>query len=55
MSYGVGGCGLTMQEWGGSIGFGLWVTQGCAHGFCGSLDFQWVNVLVGGIGLILIG
>ena len=49
------GFGGGLQERGASASFGLWVAHGCAHGFCGSLDFWWVSVLIGGIGLILVG
>ena len=38
-----------LQERSGSTSFSLWVTHGCAHGFCGSLDFWWVSILIGGI------
>ena len=38
-----------LQERSGSASFDLWVTHGCAHEFCGLLEFWWVSILIGGI------
>ena len=60
MSCNAGGCGLWVVVVGYKRGVAVLLSiyelpLGYAHGFCGLFDFRWANVLVGGIGLILVG